>query len=261
VKVIGVYSIKGGVGKTSTAVNLAHMAAKEGQRVLLWDLDPQAAATFYLRVKPHIRKAHRLLRGELDPFEAIKASDYPGLDLLPSDFANRNMDLLFGSAKKPRRQLGKVLQPLSAEYDVVLLDCAPSISLTSENVLRASDALLVPVIPTPLSVRTLTQLLDFLEKERMDAKNVWPFFSMVDRHNDLHRELMMSPPEKRLRFMIGYVPLLGSIERMGVERSPVASYAPSSTAEFAYQFLWHEMLQRFGMKPPSATTPRRGVRG
>jgi len=248
-RVVGVYSIKGGVGKTSSAVNLAHLAAKEGQRTLIWDLDPQAAATFYLRVKPRVKKVRKVLKGQLDPFEVIKGSDFPNLDLLPSDFTYRNLDLLFGDAKKPRRQLERVLDPLAEEYDLVLLDCAPSISLVSENVFRAADALLVPVIPTPLSVRTLTQLLDFLEQEGMKTRNVWPFFSMVDRHNELHREIMMNPPEKRVRFMIGYVPLLPSIERMGIERAPVANYEPMSTAAMAYQFLWHETLQRFGQAP------------
>ena len=93
---------------------------------------------------------------------AVKGSDFDGLDLLPADFAYRNMDILFGGAKKPRRQLRRMLAPFAAEYDIILLDCAPSIALVSENVFRAADALLVPVIPTTLSVRTLTQLLDFL---------------------------------------------------------------------------------------------------
>ena len=82
-KIIGVYNIKGGVGKTATAVNIAHLAAKSGLRTLIWDLDPQAAATFYLRVKPKVKRSKQLLRGKGDLDGVLKGSDYPNLDLLP----------------------------------------------------------------------------------------------------------------------------------------------------------------------------------
>lgn len=245
-KVVGIYNIKGGVGKTSAAVNLAWLAARDGLRVLLWDLDPQAAATFYLRVKPKVKKARKVLAGKLDPLDAVKGSDFEGLDLLPADFAYRNMDILFGDARKPQRQLGKVLKPLSSEYDLVLLDCAPSVSLVSENVFRAADALLVPVIPTILSVRTHSQLLDFLESERLDTDFVWPFFSMADRRKKLHRQIMDEPPEPRSDFIEAFVPHLSAVERMGVERAPVGDFSPTSSAATAYRRLWRETSDRLG---------------
>jgi cellulose biosynthesis protein BcsQ len=215
-------------------------------RVLLWDLDPQAASTFYLRVKPKVKKAHKVLAGKLDPLEAVKGSDFEGLDLLPADFAYRNMDILFGDANKPRRQLRRVLEPLAADYDVVLLDCAPSISLVSENVFRAAEALLVPVIPTTLSVRTLTQLLDFLEGEGIGTDFIWPFFSMVDRRKRLHREIMAEPPEQRAAFMTAFIPHLSQVERMGIERAPVGDFSPNSAAAAAYRDLWAETARRLG---------------
>ena len=243
-KVIGIYNIKGGVGKTSTAVNLAWLAARDGLRVLLWDLDPQAAATFYLRVKPRVRKARKVLAGKLDPLAAVKGSDFEGLDLLPADFAYRNMDILFGDTRKPQRQLGRVLKPLADEYDLVLLDCAPSVSLVSVNVFRAADGLLVPVIPTTLSVRTLSQLLDFLESEQMDTGFVWPFFSMVDRRKKLHRQIMEQPPESRASFIKAFIPHLSAVECMGVERAPVGDFSPASRAAHAYRELWQETASR-----------------
>lgn len=250
-KVLGLYSIKGGVGKTSATVNLAWLAAREGYRTLIWDLDPQAASTFYLRVHPKVKKAHKVLSGRLDPFAAIKGSDFEGLDLLPADFAYRNMDILFGDAKKPRRQLGRILKPLAAEYDLVLLDCAPSISLVSENVFRAADALLVPVIPTVLSLRTLSQLLDFLAAEGLPARRVWPFFSMVDRRKRLHREVMTNPPEPRVAFLEAFIPHLSAVELMGVERAPVGEFSPKSRAAAAYRALWREASGRL-IGPPGA---------
>ena len=243
-KVLGLYNIKGGVGKTSATVNLAWLAAREGLRTLIWDLDPQAAATFYLRVRPKVKKAHKVLSGRLDPFAAIKGSDFEGLDLLPADFAYRNMDILFGDAKKPRRQLRRILEPMADDYDLVLLDCAPSVSLVSENVFRAVDGLLVPVIPTTLSLRTLSQLLDFLEGEGLPTDIVWPFFSMVDRRKRLHREVMAEPPENRVRFLEAFIPHLSAVELMGVERAPVGEFSPTSKAAASYRALWREAEAR-----------------
>ena len=162
-KIIGVYNIKGGVGKTATSVNIGHLAASSGLRTLIWDLDPQAATTFYLRVKPKVKGSNRMLRGKRDLDDVVKGSDYPNLDLLPADFSYRNMDLMLVENKKPALRLLKMLRPLSDQYDLILLDCPPSISLVSENIFRAADALLLPTIPTTLSLRTMGQLLDFME--------------------------------------------------------------------------------------------------
>ncbi|MEN8176632.1 MAG: AAA family ATPase, partial [Pseudomonadota bacterium] len=240
-KVIGVYNIKGGVGKTAAAVNLGYLAAAEGLRTLIWDLDPQAAATFYLRVQPKVRKARKVLAGRLDAANAIKGSDFERLDLLPADFAYRNMDILFGGARKPRQQLRRMLRPFAADYDMVILDCAPSVSLVSENVFLATRMLLVPVIPTVLSLRTLSQLLDFFEHEKLSQKRIHPFFSMAERRKRLHRETMASPPESRVDFLNSFIPFLADVERMGVERAPVASFAPRSAAAAAYRRLWTEI--------------------
>ena len=165
-KILAVYNIKGGVGKTATAVNLAHQAISSGRRTLIWDLDPQAAATFYFRIKPKVKGGGKaLVRGRLELDAAVKGTDFEGLDLLPADFSYRKFDRLLGEAPKPGRQLLRLMRPLAEDYDLLVLDCPPNISLVSENVFRAADALLVPVIPTTLSARTLTQLRDFLDRQ------------------------------------------------------------------------------------------------
>ena len=105
-KVFASYNIKGGVGKTSTAVNLAYLAAREGRRTLLWDLDPQGAATFLFRVRPRVKGGGRGLVTRKRPMEAaLKATDFDGLDLLPADFSYRNMDLDLDDTKKRTRRL------------------------------------------------------------------------------------------------------------------------------------------------------------
>ena len=114
-KILATYNIKGGVGKTATAVNLAHLAAKAGHRVLLWDLDPQAAATFTFRIRPRVKGGGKaLIQGTRSLDAAIKGTDFDGLDLLPADFTYRNLDLLLDSARKPERKLARLMAPLRA---------------------------------------------------------------------------------------------------------------------------------------------------
>lgn len=248
-KILGVYNIKGGVGKTATAVNIGHLASSNGLRTLIWDLDPQAAATFYLRVKPKVKGSVKMLRGKRELDDVVKGSDYPGLDLLPSDFSYRNMDLMLGENKRPALQLLRLLRPMSQQYDLVVLDCPPSISLVSENIFRAADALLLPTIPTTLSLRTMEQLLDFMEGHQLMTP-VYAFYSMVDRRKRLHQDVIATPGDPRCRVLNTVIPYATEVERMGLERRAVTDYAPRSNAGRAYRALWDELRQHVsGLQP------------
>jgi chromosome partitioning protein len=244
VKVLGVYSIKGGVGKTSCAVNLAYLAASAGCRTLVWDLDPQGAASYFFRVKPRVKGGGKaLLRGKRALDDVIKGTDFERLDLLPADFSYRNMDLLMGAAKtRPRRQIQRLLKPLLGEYDYVLLDCPPSISLMSENIFFAADALLVPLVPSTLSARTLEQLLAFLHKrDAFGALRVLPFFSMVDAESKLHTDTIARLRAEHPEVLAARIPLAAEVERMGLQRMPLPAYAPSNAVSGAYRALWDEV--------------------
>ena len=246
-KIYATYNIKGGVGKTTAAVNLAHLSAADGQRTLLWDLDPQGAASFLFRIKPRVKGGGQaLIRGKRPLDGAIKGTDFDDLDLIPSDFTYRHMDLLLGgatgrSAGKPTRKLAQLLEPLAAEYDAVFLDCPPGISLVSENVMHAADVLLVPVIPATLSVRTLNQLTDFVAGFDGDRPDVRAFFSMVDRRKKLHQDTIKELLADRSVVTEAAIPSLAMIERMSVERTPVTAFAPRSQAARAYRALWSEL--------------------
>jgi chromosome partitioning protein len=249
-KIFATYNIKGGVGKTSTAVNLAYLAARDGHRVLLWDLDPQAAATFLFRIRPRVKGGGKgLIRGTRPVLDAIKGTDFDGLDLLPADFTYRNLDLILDAAKKPARRLASLLAPLRAEYDVIILDCPPSISLLSESVLHAADLLLVPLIPTTLSVRTLDQLTGFVAGFAGHRPEILAFFSMIDQRKKLHREIAQTLPADRKEFAATTIPALSLIERMAVERAPVAVFSPRSAAARRYAELWREASERAGLSP------------
>lgn len=248
-KVVATYNIKGGVGKTSAAVNLGYLAAGEGRRTLLWDLDPQAAGTYLLRIRPRVKGGGKgLIRGLRSLDSAIKGTDFDGLDLLPADFTYRNLDIVLDDTKKPTRRLAKLLAPLSDEYDLVILDCPPSISLVSENVLHATDLVLVPLIPTTLSTRTLDQLTEFVAGFDGHRPDVVAFYSMVDRRKKLHREVMarLDAADTAGGTAVAgtVVPALSAIEQMAVQRAPVGAYAPTGKAAQAYAALWAEVSAR-----------------
>ena len=243
-KVLATYNIKGGVGKTAAAVNLAYLAARGGRRTLLWDLDPQAAATYTLRVRPRVKGGGKaLVRGKTSLDQAVRATELDNLDLVPADFTYRNLDLALDAAKKPTRRIARLLAPLADDYDVAFLDCPPGMSLVSENVLRAVDVLLVPLIPTTLSVRTLEQLADFVAGiERPPA--LFPFFSMVDGRKRLHREVIDRLRAERPDLARTVIPALSLVEQMAVRRAPLPVFAPRSEVTRRYEELWAEVCRR-----------------
>jgi cellulose biosynthesis protein BcsQ len=241
-KIFSVYNIKGGVGKTATTVNLAFLSAREGARTLVWDLDPQAAATFYFRIKPKVKGGGKgLIRRKTDLDRVIRSTDFENLDLLPGDFSYRRMDLALDQTNKPALRLAKLLQPLAEEYDHLLIDCAPNITLVSESVFVASDVLLVPTIPTTLSLRTLDRLRRHLRKKKFRGAELQPFFCMVDRRKKLHQEICDQNRSAGTGFLQSAIPYSSVVEQMGVRRAPLASYAARSKAALAYERLWAEI--------------------
>jgi chromosome partitioning protein len=244
--VVAAYNIKGGVGKTSVSVNLAWLAAASGARVLLWDLDPQGAATYLLRIKPKVKGGgRRLVHGNSDPAALLKGTDHERLDLLPADFSYRNMDLALDATKRPTRRLARVLAPLAAGYDYVFIDCPPAISLASESVFGAADVLLVPLIPSPLSLRTYEQLRRFVSDEVPEPPRILAFFSMTDGRRSLHQSVIeeLSGVDGVLQTAI---PSASDVERMAVHRRVLADFAPNGRAARAYAQLWEELREHIG---------------
>ncbi len=244
-KVVASYNLKGGVGKTTAAVNIAYLAAAAGHRTLLWDLDPQGAATYLFRVKPRVKGGGaKLVRGRRPIIDAVKATDYERLDLLPADFTYRMMDIDLNERPKPNKTLRRLLSPLRHEYDLVVLDTPPSLSLVSENVLQASDLVLVPLIPTVLSVRTFDQLADFVRDLKGRKPKLRGYFSMLDRRRRLHTDILAELPVDRKDVSRVAIPAASAVEQMSVRRMPLLAFAPTSPAATAFEELWSEVARQ-----------------
>ena len=244
-RILALYSNKGGVGKTAASVNLSYLAAQSGLQTLVCDLDPQASTTFYFRVKPKLkRKAKGFVKGGKPIDNSIKGTDYENLDLLPADLSHRNLDIVFDGLKHSTRRLDKVMSPFEDEYDLIVLDCPPAINLVAENILNAADITLVPLIPTTLSVRTHEQLLAFSKKQGYDTNKIYTFFSMVDRRKKLHRDLVDTLQTEFANALCNpAIPYAADVEKMGIEREPVNAFAPHAAVSKAYEALWEEVRE------------------
>ena len=244
-KVVALYSIKGGVGKTAAAVNIAYLAAADRRRTLLCDLDPQAAASFYLRVRPGKESgAKRLIQGGRDLDRQIRESDYPDLHVLPAKLSFRNLDLKLDERKRSRNRLSETLSGFSKEYDLVVIDSPPNITLLSENIMVASDLLLCPVIPTTLSLRTWDQLQRFLDKENLARNEPRAFFSMAERRKKIHAEIIRETVASDSRFLSTQIPMAAAVERMGPKRAPLHAFDQRSPAARAFKELWAEIRDK-----------------
>lgn len=246
-KTLAFYHLKGGVGKTAAAVNIAHAAAADGVPTLFWDLDPQAAGSWYLRAKPRkAMDAKRLVKGKLAVGRLVRETAYDNLAIMPADFSLRSMDILLRKLDDPQQVLKRLIAPFGESFSLVVLDCPPTISELAENIFRAADTVAVPIVPTHLSVRAMSQVRAHYKALDCKPRNLHPFYSMVDRRRTLHRSLLEQPPAVLKNLLPAAVPYAAVVEKMGDHRAPLAAFAPNHPATLAYQQLWAALRSRMG---------------
>ena len=252
--VVALYNLKGGVGKTTAAVNLVDLAARQGRRALLWDLDAQGSATWLLGVLPTREGALQdLMTGGRELRPHISATTVAGVSLLPADPSYRHFDLALDARKKPSRRLARLLEPVLGDYDDVVLDCPPSGSVLGRAIAGAADVVLAPLIPSPLSVRAFDSLCHLVDDGRRRPQ-VRAFFSMVDSRRRLHRELTERLPGRWPGILSARIPVSADVERMSSFQAPLSAFAPASRAAVSFEALYAEVQAGLPAAPAVASS-------
>ena len=162
-KVIPIANQKGGVGKTTTAINLAACLAVEGEKVLLIDADPQANSTSGLGVGSDVQGLYECIIGVTDPHDVIVHTELPKLDLLPSHVGLVGAELEIVDVEDRETILRRIITPLRLEYDYIFIDCSPSLGLVTLNALTAADSVIIPVQCEYFALEGLGKLLNTIK--------------------------------------------------------------------------------------------------
>jgi cellulose biosynthesis protein BcsQ len=243
---IAFFNLKGGVGKTTSAVNIAHLAAQEGIPTLLWDLDAQGASSWLLKSKGKKAQPKKLLSGKTPIGELVQSTDHPNLDIIPADFAMRHFDQMLATQENDDNLVARLVAPFSESYRLMVLDCPPSFSTLTEQIFDTADSLFIPIIPTHLSLRTFEQTRAFFKENKLKPKRLHAFFTMVDRRRSLHRVMLAHPPKVLKNGLSTPIPYAAVVEKMGDHRAPLAAFAASTTVSKAYRALWQEIKGTLG---------------
>ncbi|MDH3755609.1 MAG: ParA family protein [Acidimicrobiia bacterium] len=242
-RVLAFAAVKGGVGKTTAAVNVAVEAANSGARTLIWDLDPQGATCHLLGIDVDLKRPASQIPFRKRPLhrDAVKSS-VKRLSVIPADMSLRNLGLELEAKKAPKRRLARALDRIAEKFDVVILDLPAGIDLAVESALQASGTMVVPIVPSTLSVRSFDQFREFAAADRrLGKRQLLGFVSMLEptrhRQQDFYHELR----DSRDDVLETWIPATVEVERACDRRLPVSIAFPGGRAAAAYKALWEEL--------------------
>jgi chromosome partitioning protein len=243
---------KGGVGKTTTTINLGACLAEARRRVLLVDLDPQGSLSVGLGINPHtldLSIYNLLMSPRLDPHEAIIRAPQAGLDVLPANIDLSAAEVQLVSEVAREHSLTRVIAPLKRDYDVILIDCAPSLGLLTVNALTASDGVIIPLEAEFFALRGVAMLTDTISKvqDRLNPKLelVGILGTMFDGRTLHNREVLQRVVEA-FGDKVFHTAIRRTVKfpETTVAGEPITAYAPDSRAADQYRTLAREVLQR-----------------
>jgi cellulose biosynthesis protein BcsQ len=230
------------VGKTAAAVNIAYLATLDNLKVLLWDMDVQSSATFYFRIESKIKGSPEdIFKEGKFIYKNVKSSNYNNLDIIPSDFSYKDLDVIISETKKVKKKFNSIFENLEDKYDLVVFDCPATYNLISEYILQVSDLVLVPIIPTTLSIRAYEILMEHINETIKNNIKIYAFFTMVDYRKKMHKRIIEEFPKTNKYCLESSIPYSSTVEKMGEYRAPVATFAWGSKADKALKNLWSEV--------------------
>jgi len=251
-KVIAMCNQKGGVGKTTSTINLGAALAEYGRRVLLVDFDPQGALSVGLGVQPHQLDAtiyNLLMDRGVEPDDVILKTSVAGMDLLPSNIDLSAAEVQLVTEVGREQALGRALKSVLDRYDVVLIDCQPSLGLLTINALACADSVLIPLACEFFSLRGVALLMDTIEKVRDRLNPNLGILGILATMFD-PRTLHTREVQHRVREAFGDLVFDAVINRTvrfpetTVAGEPITTWAPTSAGAIAYRLLAREVLAR-----------------
>lgn len=242
-------NLKGGVGKTTTAVNLAAAFGRSGLSVLLIDLDPQGSASFSVGVHRDQVEASvaEVLAGDVPAADAIVETALEGISLLPSSLRLAGADVALAREDEPEKLLKRTLAPLRRRYDAIVMDSPPGLTILTMNALAAADSFIVPVAPHRLDTEALAGFLELVASSRKarKAELLGILLTMVD-----HRTMVTEEVVNEVRHRYGKavfrteIPINVRLAEAPAAGRPIFDHASWSTGAYSYGKLGAEVLRR-----------------
>lgn len=251
---------KGGVGKTTTAVNLAFCLAEQGYRILLVDLDPQGNTTSSMNLEKQELElsAYDLLLGESEADPAILRDVRPNLDLIGANSALAGAEVELVSLNRREQRLNRALQPVTGDYDLTVIDCPPSLGLLTVNALTASDEVIIPIQCEYLALEGLMQLINSMDLVKRRLNPALDVLGVVMTMYDARTRLSAQVVDNVRRYFPSrlfhtVVPRSVRLAEAPSHGQTILEYAPQSRGAEAYRALTREIAGRLDLPDPPAS--------